>query len=190
MAASLDALVPELAEPARALVDAAAVAGLQPRITSTLRSHAEQKRLYVRRQSGLQPFPVALPGTSPHEYGWAFDMVVTPFDALADVGATWESWGGAYGGTNRDPVHFELPGASAEARRIGAQSPDVMSIDAEKLRSYLNLALSFLPVVGVVAVGAWLASLIPGLSQRRAVRLLQNPFDMEIFIASAGQYPP
>lgn len=30
-------------------------------------------------------------------------------EALADVGYTWQSWGGVWGG-DRDPVHFEYPG--------------------------------------------------------------------------------
>lgn len=50
-------------------------------------------------------------------------MVVTPFDALEDVGYTWQQWGGAW--SSKDPVHFELPGAAAEARRLGEASlPD------------------------------------------------------------------
>jgi hypothetical protein len=36
-------------------------------------------------------------------------MVVYPWEALADVGYTWESWGGVWGG-QKDPVHFEYPG--------------------------------------------------------------------------------
>jgi hypothetical protein len=49
-------------------------------------------------------------------------MVVTPFDALADVGYTWQQWGGAWSAS--DPVHFELPGAAAEAKRLGqAEQP-------------------------------------------------------------------
>ncbi len=38
-------------------------------------------------------------------------MLVTPYEALEDVGATWEEWGGTWGGA-ADPIHFELPGAS------------------------------------------------------------------------------
>jgi hypothetical protein len=36
-------------------------------------------------------------------------MVVSPMEALADVGYTWQQWGGIWGG-QRDPVHFEYPG--------------------------------------------------------------------------------
>jgi len=76
MAAHLNLLVPELRDAARALVDAASFAGLQPRVTSTLRSHAEQVRLYRRYLAGHAGFPVVPPGQSAHEYGQAFDMVV------------------------------------------------------------------------------------------------------------------
>src|SRR5215468_9724699 len=99
-------------EAARALVDAAGAARLNPRVTSTLRSHAEQERLYRRYLQGLQPLPVAPPGSSAHEFGYAFDMIVSPMEALTDVGATWQSWGGKWGGQFSDPVHFEYPGFS------------------------------------------------------------------------------
>jgi hypothetical protein len=41
-------------------------------------------------------------------------MVVSPMEALADVGYTWREWGGGWSGA--DAVHFELPGASEWAR--------------------------------------------------------------------------
>jgi hypothetical protein len=44
-------------------------------------------------------------------------MVVSPLEALADVGATWIQWGGGWSGS--DAVHFELPGASEYARTLG-----------------------------------------------------------------------
>src|SRR5216683_7219827 len=113
MGAHIDSLVPELREPARALLSAASAAGLQPRITSTLRSHGEQKRLYARFLAGAAGYPVAPPGASAHEYGEAFDMVVSPMDYLADVGYTWQTWGGGW--NSSDAIHFELPGASASA---------------------------------------------------------------------------
>jgi hypothetical protein len=102
-------LIPELQGPARELVAACGTAGLLPKVTSTRRSHSAQVRLYQRWLSGLSPLPAAPPGTSAHEFGYAFDLVVTPWEALADVGATWESWGGVWGG-NKDPVHFQYPG--------------------------------------------------------------------------------
>jgi hypothetical protein len=36
-------------------------------------------------------------------------MVVSPMEALSDVGYTWQTWGGVWGG-ERDPVHFQYPG--------------------------------------------------------------------------------
>jgi len=116
MSGSLSQLQPDLRPFAEDLVRAAGVAGLQPRVTSTYRSHAQQKALYDRFLRGQQDFPVARPGTSAHEYGWAFDMITTPFAALADVGAYWEQLGGVWGGhpsragSGFDPVHFEYPG--------------------------------------------------------------------------------
>lgn len=110
MSASISQLIPELQPYAADLVDAAGAAGLQPRITSTRRSRGEQTRLYRRYQQGLNPFPVAAPGTSAHEFGYAFDMVVSPMDALTDVGAYWQAQGGIWGGAFKDPVHFEYPG--------------------------------------------------------------------------------
>lgn len=79
--------------------------GLHPRITSTVRTHADQARLYrawlARGKTGL---PAAPPGRSNHQLGLAFDMVA---DNLPGLGALWESWGGKWGGRFNDPVHFE-----------------------------------------------------------------------------------
>jgi hypothetical protein len=116
MGNSISSLIPELQPFCRDLIAAAGAARLMPQLTSTRRSHAEQERLYRRYLAGQQAYPVARPGTSAHEYGWAFDMVVSPLYELADVGALWESWGGIWGGhphkrgSGYDPVHFEYPG--------------------------------------------------------------------------------
>ncbi len=118
--AGLDDLVPDLVPFAHALVDAAGAAGLQPRVTSTVRTRSQQRKLYSSFLANPgRAYPVAPPGSSAHEYGEAFDMVVTPMDALADVGYTWQSWGGGWNGA--DAVHFELPGASDRARAKGLQ---------------------------------------------------------------------
>ncbi len=89
MGGRLDDLSPELAPFAVALVDAAAAAGLQPRVTSTVRTHSEQGRLYRGFLANPQrQYPVAPPGYSAHEYGEAWDMVVTPMEALAGTAPT------------------------------------------------------------------------------------------------------
>lgn len=115
---ALDELSPDLAPFARDLVDAAGVAGLQPRITSTVRTRSQQGRLYRGYLANPgRAYPVAPPGHSAHEYGEAFDLVVSPMEALADVGYTWQQWGGGW--DPADAVHFELPGASERARQRG-----------------------------------------------------------------------
>ena len=141
MSAHLNDLVPELADAARQLVAAAGAARLNPRVTSTRRSRAEQTRLYRRAQQGLSGYPVAPPGFSAHEYGWAFDLVVSPFDAIYDVGYTWQQWGGAWYDT--DVVHFELPGAAAEAKRLGDEEL------AAKGWTFNDLLSIFYPLHGV-----------------------------------------
>ena len=113
MSAKLTDLLPELQPFARDLIAAAGAAGLQPRVTSTLRTYADQKRLYSRYLAGASPYPAAPPGRSAHEYGYAFDMIVAPLSALADVGDYWEQQGGIWGGRIGDDVHFEYPGFTA-----------------------------------------------------------------------------
>lgn len=127
MSASLGALVPALRPYARALVDLAGRAGLQPRVTSTRRSHAEQARLYRRYLAGQQQYPVAPPGSSAHEFGMAFDMITSAMNLadLADLGKVWVSWGGVWGGDFDDPIHFELPGF---AHAVRAKSNRILAV--------------------------------------------------------------
>ena len=73
-------------------------------ITSVRRSRTEQLRLWYNR--GNNPYPVAPPGTSKHEYGLAWDMV-GPQEDLEQAGQIWEAMGGRWGGRFGDPIHFE-----------------------------------------------------------------------------------
>lgn len=72
------------------------------RLTSVYRSHSEQ--LYLWRNRHNNPYPVAPPGYSYHEYRRAFDMVGPP-DVLARAGALWRQMGGTW--SERDPIHFQ-----------------------------------------------------------------------------------
>ena len=108
MAGSIGALIADFQPYAHALVDAAGAAGLQPRVTSTLRTRAEQTRLYNRYLAGQSQFPAAPPGRSAHEYGYALDMVISPLDEIDAVGAWWIEQGGVWHSSDR--VHFEYPG--------------------------------------------------------------------------------
>jgi D-alanyl-D-alanine carboxypeptidase-like protein len=167
-------LIPELQEPARALVEAAGSAGLQPRVTSTRRSATQQARLYRRFLAGQAGFPVAPPGTSAHEFGWAFDMVTSPMEALADVGYTWQTWGGVWG--PGDAVHFEYPGfvpPTEGDQRNGAQGGAFTPNLYDKI---LNFATGFIPVFGTIQLAAFAVSLlVPSISKSEAYDMLQNP---------------
>lgn len=99
MASDLGGLQPFLQPYARALV------ALAPgtRVTSTYRSYTEQLRLWNNRSNN--PYPVAPPGQSLHQYGLAFDLDA-PADTLAFLGEVWNYWGGHW--STADPIHFEV----------------------------------------------------------------------------------
>lgn len=179
MSADLGQLVPELEPFARALVDAAGAAGLLPRVTSTRRSSAEQARLYRRAQQGLQKYPVAPPGRSPHEYGEAFDLIVSPLDYIDSVGQLWEQWGGVWGGRFGDEVHFELPGASERAKQRILSPGDAPTTGFEDV---LNFLVGYVPVVGQVQMAADLATLFPSLSHSDTLLILANPTKFASYI--------
>ncbi len=181
MSASLDALIPELQPAARDLVDAAGAAGLLPQITSTLRSYAEQKRLYSRYLAGLSPYPAAPPGHSAHEYGWAFDIVVSPLDALADVGAYWEQQGGVWGGRIGDDVHFEYPGFK---RALGGQINAAQAADDASqgfTQTAIDVGAGFIPVFGEVQLGAQIMEML-GFPQNQITDLLRHPSKLLIYL--------
>lgn len=94
----LDALAPWLAPYAKYLM------GHFPelQVTSVYRSHTEQLRLWNNRHNN--PYPVAPPGYSYHEYRRAWDCV-GPIEALREAGRHWRSWGGTW--SDGDPIHFQ-----------------------------------------------------------------------------------
>src|SRR5467141_579376 len=99
VAASLDGLVDELRDPARELDALVARSGLVGKFTSTYRSRAEQERLYRAFISGRHAFPVAPPGSSAHEYGEAFDYLVSPMNTSPMSAPS--GWSGAANGEAR-----------------------------------------------------------------------------------------
>ena len=108
MSTSISDLIVELQPFAEALVNLGAQAGVYPRITSTLRARAQQQRLYRAFLRGETHYPVAPPGTSAHEFGYAFDMIADTTENLHDLGSVWTQWGGIW--SPSDEVHFEYPG--------------------------------------------------------------------------------
>jgi LAS superfamily LD-carboxypeptidase LdcB len=97
----------ELRALAIALTQALRRAGVGVTITSVLRDRRQQARLYDAYIHGRRALPAAAPGTSKHERGLAFDMVVSPRRLQTVVGRIWERLGRRWGGRFRDPVHFE-----------------------------------------------------------------------------------
>lgn len=112
-------LDPTLAAIKRNLPSVARSLGFAARVTSGYRSRSAQTKLYKRYLAGLQPYPVAVPGTSDHERGLALDVVSTDtpklVDLLASVGLRWAG--------EADPVHFTMVGA-----QIASQSGILKSI--------------------------------------------------------------
>lgn len=174
MSTRLDLLIPELQAPAGALIDLATRAGVNPRVTSTLRTTSEQARLYRRFLSGASTLPAAPPGTSAHEYGYAFDMVASSLTDLYDLGSVWTSWGGVYG-SDKDPVHFEYPGfrpppspSGTGQRRSKAVAPGLLG------PTLGDVLVGFLPGVGSGELIATVAGVL-GLGQSEAIQFLSAP---------------
>ena len=169
--ASFSRLIPELVPWAHRLLDVATRAGVGPRVTSTYRTFAKQTQLYNIWKAGGSPYPVALPGTSSHEFGYAFDVALAKDgNNLADLGSVWESWGGVWGGRYGDPVHFEFPGfkssaASGPARRC---SPVLSAV-----ASAVDFLLGFAPGIGEVELVATLVGF--GFPRSTVLKYLQNP---------------
>lgn len=104
-------LHPQLRPYAQYLYDEARRAGYGPTVTSVFRTRGQQARLYRRYLQGVSPWPAAPPGSSLHEFGAAFDMVVAAGGKSAQqraVGELWERLGGRWGGRFNDEVHFEV----------------------------------------------------------------------------------
>jgi hypothetical protein len=90
---------------------------------------------------------------------------VSPFESLSDVGYTWETWGGVWGGEN-DPVHFEIP----ESRKYVLEH---LSLDA--LTTGIDFGISFLPVVGQASTFATVLQLFPRWSQNAVLDAISSP---------------
>lgn len=82
----------------------AAKLNIRPRLTSSRRSWGEQEELYANYQRGLSRFPANPPGESPHQYGVAWDSVVTPAEQ-----PLWDQIRASLGWKlyANDPVHAE-----------------------------------------------------------------------------------
>jgi hypothetical protein len=95
----VNGLAPWLSPHADRLV---ALARGRVQVTSTFRSYSDQLRLWNNRRHN--PYPVAPPGSSWHEYGRAFD-IVGDRELLMQLGQIWRSWGGTW--SAKDVIHFQ-----------------------------------------------------------------------------------
>lgn len=133
----MSGLVQPLRAIARNLPSVAQSLGFAARVTSGYRSSRKQAELYDRYLRGLQPYPVAPPGTSDHERGLAIDVVSTDIAQLvrllASVGLSWAG--------PADPVHFSLAPRKSQARAISAASASWTSGPGASIPA----ALSYLP---------------------------------------------
>lgn len=178
MGANIDALDPDLKQGLLELTQFVAANGAVLTVTSTVRSARDQDFLWRRYKRGDSPLPAAPPGHSAHEYGWAFDAVIAPSELQHPLGLAWQKyWGGKWGGA-RDPVHFELPGASQLAWQLGEQgaqpiasAPPVAGGAFYKLADFLS---SFVPVLGEVQIVDVLVGLLDG-NNDMASWYLQHP---------------
>lgn len=93
---------PALKARVQLILNVAARHGGDYRVSSGLRSREQQDSLFC----SPNPFPVARPGCSQHEYGFAVDVVFSRQD--------WQRWYLAVGGllglstVPNDPVHLQL----------------------------------------------------------------------------------
>src|SRR5690242_2324462 len=119
MSSRVDDLEPITREMCLAFLDDVKDAGLDVRVTQTLRTMDQQAALYA--QGRTLPGPIvtkAMPGQSAHSWGCAFDVCFggpEPFSdkhPWAQIGAIGKSVGLAWGGDFKsitDRPHFERP---------------------------------------------------------------------------------
>lgn len=157
----------ELAARVRQMASMLEGQGIRIRVSSGLRSTAQQAALYAARASN--PNPVAPPGTSKHERGLAVDVVPVSGGASAvnAIGVAGESVGLIWGGRwkRKDNPHFEL---SAGAASGDAQAGDSAPPDFGGLPSFS------LPSFGLPSFGgpSWLTLLLWVLILREVARRL------------------
>jgi hypothetical protein len=147
-------------------------------ITSTVRSRRDQDFLWKRYKAGNSGgLPAAPPGHSAHEYGWAFDAIVSPVEYQEAVGRAWEQmWGGKWG-NRKDPVHFELPGASELAWQLGEQAGTTTAPVGDTLGAKATNVISQAFDLYVGSSVAGLLRLFPSLSENEALTVLSSPYE-------------
>src|SRR6267378_4058061 len=178
MGASAAALDPELRSALQELSQWLGSQRVVLTVTSTVRSARDQDFLWRRAKAGLSGgLPAAPPGHSAHEYGWAFDAIVSPVEYQEAVGRAWEQmWGGKWG-NRKDPVHFELPGASQLAWQLGESGAQPQAPVGDTLGARAtNVVVQAIDLFEGSSV-AGLLQLFPALSENEALQVLSSPYE-------------
>jgi peptidoglycan LD-endopeptidase CwlK len=129
----IESLTPQTQELCRKLIAACADAGVPIIITSTLRTAAEQDRLYAQGRTAPGPIVTKLKGGQGiHETGQAFDVMPVnggynaPTSVWNKIGQLGESIGLEWGGnwkSFKDLPHFQIKGAKAGKAPTTPQPP-------------------------------------------------------------------
>lgn len=178
MGASVSALDPELRSAMQELSQWLGSQRVILTVTSTVRSARDQDFLWRRAKAGLSGgLPAAPPRHSAHEYGWAFDAIVSPVEYQVAVGRAWErEWGGKWGGS-KDPVHFELPGASQLAWQLGEQAGTAPAPVGDTLGAKATAVVIQAIDLFEGSSIAGLLQLFPSLSENEALQVLSSPYE-------------
>lgn len=189
----LDTLADDFKPAAQDLYDLALRANVRPRVTSARRSYALQSALYQKYLQGRSRYPAAPPGTSAHEYGYAFDMVVDNATDQADLGYVWRQWGGIYGG-EEDPIHyaapFSIPGAASAGQAPQAPGTDI----ARTLAPLANVVFAMIPGLSYIVSISYVTTLLWNLAKTYGggesgaadliLYWLSHPGEFSVFVAN------
>lgn len=143
----------------------AIVASIGGRVTSGLRSRADQERIYADKQAGRHVGPVAKPGTSAHERGQALDIAYGPGISVASIKKAFADAGVTLRKVLNEPsqrvYHVEWgkpgragPSAETMQRRAQAEERKDLRDDTAFTRDYLQARRKLLDATARTATSA------------------------------------
>ncbi|WP_294327037.1 hypothetical protein [uncultured Sphingomonas sp.] len=143
----------------------AIVASIGGRVTSGLRSRADQERIFADKQAGRHVGPVARPGTSAHERGQALDIAYGPGISVASIKKAFADAGVTLRKVLNEPsqrvYHVEWgkpgkagPSAETMQRRAQAEERKDLRDDTAFTRDYLQARRKLLDATARTATSA------------------------------------
>lgn len=143
----------------------AIIASIGGRVTSGLRSRADQERIYADKQAGRHVGPVAKPGTSAHERGQALDIAYGPGISVASIKKAFADAGVTLRKVLNEPsqrvYHVEWgkpgkagPSAETMQRRAQAEERKDLRDDTAFTRDYLQARRKLLDATARTATSA------------------------------------